>query len=789
LYARYDGRVSSPTPHRPAPPRPRRLTPGLRAQPLAALLLATALLAVGSPACRRAQPSGAEPFGQGQAAVTRGDFSEATVHYRNALAIEPRNGEYMLALAEAYARAGEADRAGNAFELAAELLLERTDVQLKVARLLLLDGKFDAAKLRIDEVLKRDARNVEALTLKGSALVGLRDVDAAIADTESALRWLPDESALLASLGSLRLLKGDSAEGEAALRKAIEIDPKSFNAIVALARYTSSTDRMDEAETLYRRALELRPGSAEINRAIAGLYIAEGRNADAEQWLRRWAETSTDVTAKLTLGDYYATTSRGEQARAVYESIADPGRGVALARLAALEAQAGRAGEALRQLDAALVKYPRDGALLQTSARLLLAAGRADAALARARQAVESEPRSASAHALLGAASMATGDLDAAATSLQRALQLNPAMLEGHMRLAELSLRRGDAARGLQFAQEAASIAPASPAARLLLARAFRQAGNLGAARQELAAVKPPSPAWPPLVLERAALELASGHAEEAHRLYAGALASQPDSIDALAGLVQCDLVLRRPAWARAELDARLARRPDDRAVLMLSARVAAAQGDAARTEQMLKRVIEVAPDTLDAYGMLGQLYAQRGRLPEARREFQALAARQTKPVGPVTMVGMTFLIEGNATEARKEFERALTIDDRAPIPANNLAWLLAQDDDTLGRALELAAMARREMPDQPQVAHTLGWIYYRQGAYQLAARHIGDAAQRDTANPLYAYHLGLALAKSGDIAGARASIRRALDLGRPFEGESDARKTLAEIERTRPGR
>jgi Flp pilus assembly protein TadD len=210
--------------------------------------VALALALAWSGACRRAPASGEPHFKQGQADAAAGNFSEAVNRFRNALAVEPRNGQYVLALADAYARSGEADRAGNAYELAAELLPERTDVQLEVAKLMLLDGKYDAAKLRLDEVLKREPRNVEALTLRASALAGLRDLDTAIADTETALRALPDESELLASLGTLHLMKGEREEGEAALRKALEIDPRSYTALVALANYTWLAGKSAEAE-------------------------------------------------------------------------------------------------------------------------------------------------------------------------------------------------------------------------------------------------------------------------------------------------------------------------------------------------------------------------------------------------------------------------------------------------------------------------------------------------------------------------------------------------------------
>ncbi len=49
------------------------------------------------------------------------------------------------------------------------------------------------------------------------------------------------------------------------------------------------------------------------------------------------------------------------------------------------------------------------------------------------------------------------------------------------------------------------------------------------------------------------------------------------------------------------------------------------------------------------------------------------------------------------------------------------LASVMLQSGGNLDVALSLAQTARRGMPDSPNVADTLGWIYYQKGAYRSA--------------------------------------------------------------------
>ena len=182
------------------------------------------------------------------------------------------------------------------------------------------------------------------------------------------------------------------------------------------------------------------------------------------------------------------------------------------------------------------------------------------------------------------------------------------------------------------------------------------------------------------------------------------------------------------------------------------------------------------------AYSLLGQIYASQRRLDEARIEFEQVAKRLPKAAGPPTMVGMIRELQNNKDEARRWYEKALAVDSGAPVAANNLAWLTAEQGGNLDVALQLAQAAKSRMPNSPEVDDTLGWVYYKKGLNTLAIGSFQASIEKDSKNPLYHYHLGLAYAKNGDKDKARDSLKQALSLNPKFDGAVEAQKTLASL-------
>jgi len=178
---------------------------------------------------------------------------------------------------------------------------------------------------------------------------------------------------------------------------------------------------------------------------------------------------------------------------------------------------------------------------------------------------------------------------------------------------------------------------------------------------------------------------------------------------------------------------------------------------------------------------MLAELYTRQNRLDEARAEYEGFAKRDPSAVGARTMVGIILETQGKTEEARKSYEETINTGGNAPVAANNLAFMYAEQGTNLDRALELATTAKQRMPDDPRVDDTIGWIYYKKDLASLAVGPLEDAIKKQ---PSYAdahYHLGMTYAKLGERAKAREALERAFKLN-PKIGGDEARRVLASV-------
>jgi Flp pilus assembly protein TadD len=345
----------------------------------------------------------------------------------------------------------------------------------------------------------------------------------------------------------------------------------------------------------------------------------------------------------------------------------------------------------------------------------------------------------------------------------------------------KLYLATGKQAEALQLAEELMKDRP-TPDSRLLLARALTAHNDLKRADETLAPLSKDYPNAAIVQVQLGSLAARKNDRAAAERAFEAARRLDPKNREALAGLVALDLSNRKGQQAQQRIESYLAQNGDDPAIMTLLARTLAVNGDAARAEETLKKVVLLSPSSIDAYGLLGQLYLSQQRLGEALTEFDRIAARQPKAVGVRILAAMIVQLQNQTDEARKRYEQVLEIDGRAAVAANNLAWIYAEKGDNLDVALQLAQTAKAQLPDEPQVNDTLGWIYYKKGLPALAVAPLQESIARDPKNPIFHYHLGVVYAGAGDPTKARQALEQALALKSDFDGSADARKVLASL-------
>jgi putative PEP-CTERM system TPR-repeat lipoprotein len=750
------------------------------------LIFAICVVLVPLAACSKdPQAAAREHLEKGEHLRAQNNVSGAIIEYRRAVQEDPRLGTARLRLGDAYAQTGDSANALREYARAAELLPEDNDAQLKAGRYMLLAGQYADARATGERLLAREPNSVEAQVLIANSIAGLKDFETAIDAFEKAAQIDPTRSSTYSEMGAVQMAKGDLTAAEAAFRKAVEKDPKSPLALVNLAHFLWSRGDVVECEKLLKRAIEADPKHPLANRSIAVFYLTRNQVADAEPYLKTAAEVTSNPDSKYALADYYLRLRRLDDARAVVTPLTQNEATYidASVRLAQIEAADDKKKEAHRILDGVLARDPRNIYALLLRGQIFLSEDNTANALTVLQTAVEGNPNAIAAHISLAQTYARRGSLKEAMNAFNDALKIDGTNSVARLGLAKLHLATGNAGDAVPLLLKVVEANPTLLEPQLMLLQGLIAVNDVPQATM-LAAnlVKTHG--------DSAAVQTAVGQLatlkkdDEAARLaYNRALAADPRSYQALAGLLNAEMHSKNFGSARALIEKQLAQNPNDPNLNMMAAQAYGAIGDSAEMEKALRKTLEADPHRLEAYAMLGKMYYQMGRLDLARSELEKYVATAPASVPGNTMLGTILDLQGKTQEAKARYNRALQIDPRAAVAANNIAWIDANSDGAnLDVALQLAQTAKSQLPNQHEVDDTLGWIYYKKGLTSRAIDALETSALKSPNSPTYAYHLGLAYAKNGDSAKARKELERALRLRPDFDGADDAKKVLESL-------
>jgi tetratricopeptide (TPR) repeat protein len=742
--------------------------------PAAGLLLAGVLLGCGG-------TDGSAALSRGDAFLKDGKTREAAIEYQIAVQADARNGDARLKLGLALRTLGEGQRSMEQLVRAADLLPENLEAQLEASRALLSEGQYEDARARADAVLRVDARNARAHILRGTATAGMKDVEGAIESIQQAAKLNPENADALVDLGVLQMSQGKLAEAEADFKQAVAVAPKSPEPLLSLAAFYFTSKRMADAEATLLRAIDLDANHSMANQALAGLYRSSGRSNLAEAPLKRMAESSNDAEAKLVLADYYLAERRVADARPILATLSSDAASSAAAqtRLAAIEYDSGKREVAYKMLDDVLAKEPANAAVMVVRGGWLLREAKYEDALAYGTKATQNDPKSAEAFSLLGSIHIARNDPEAAIKDFTSVLQLQPDSFSAQIAMTGLYLSLGQVRQAGEFARQAVANAPNRAGPRHALARVLLAEGKPAEADRELAPVLVVAPNSVNALNLRGMIRQRQGDTAAARADFQRALAINPRSPEALAGLAQIEIAAKRPREAAKLLAAAVDRAPNNAQLLFLAGQTQLANGDLDGAQESFQKALQADATLMPVYDALGQLLVRQNKLDEARLAYDRQAQERPNDVAAHTMVARILYVQGKPAESRARFEKILSIDPRAAVASNNLAYLDAEAGVNLDVALNRAQVAKAALPDDPDINDTLGWVYVKRGLPALAIAPLQQAISKDPKNPLYHYHLGAAHAKAGDRDRARLSLQKALEISKTFDGAADAQRTL----------
>lgn len=165
------------------------------------------------------------------------------------------------------------------------------------ARAVLLRRPEDGLAL-LDRAVALDPRYAKARSYRSWALVGLGQLDAALADAEEGLRASPLDQALLSLRAWETLCAGDVDASLRLAREGFEQRPDAGTLLLVNAIASGMQGRRDEAVAIARRAVTASPGDPFLMCVLASAQAAAGETRQAEETLA--AATRDDSAAAPT---------------------------------------------------------------------------------------------------------------------------------------------------------------------------------------------------------------------------------------------------------------------------------------------------------------------------------------------------------------------------------------------------------------------------------------------------------------------------------------------------------
>ncbi len=740
---------------------------------------------------------------QAQQYELAGNNASALLAYQEALSKTPernrqQTAEILIRMGACYYRLDRLAESFNAYQKAAEIDPNNTEAQLRVGELYLTGGAVDRAREQAMLVLKHNPENSEALALLGSAWAASDHPEMAKAVYEKVLSNDPGRVKVAVALADIYNRDNDPEKAREILKRSAAAKPKSSAPWLAMARLEEQEGTSSAAEEAYRRAIAVED-NPETNFRLAQFLQRAGRVAEAEQALRRVDAQRRDYP--IALPDFQLLSghpgSAVDQYRSALESVSRPPAGKshsfwqrgsspmpipasdskASAEVAArmLEAEISAASQhqgkprtaALEAVRKRLDHFrglldPATVALLQ--AEIALADNNLVLAQVYAKSALDLAPDSAAAHYINGSVNLALGEREDALKEWQAALDNDSHYMPAHLALAEAALQAGHGAEADEHVRVVVRDDPGNFRALIVFAKSLlaENKPTLAAIMAQRAAALDPSSPEPAILLGEISLQ--RNQVANALMSFERAVVAHPDSEEAIDGLLR---VYRRGAVSYSALEHMetvAQQQPVSATLLEITGRLYADHGWYTEAIRALSKAVQADPSRTTAAGVLARLQFSTGNYVQASKTASHANSSQQALLRAYQAAS-----NGDRAQAVEEYERAVREGDQTGVASNNLAWIYAEQNTQLDRALQLAESAVKYAPQNPAVLDTLGFVYLQRREYTSAVKVLETAARIS------------AMSQTADAREASASIRKHLSDAYLRSGQTAAAAQIAQ--------
>lgn len=788
-----------------------------------------ALAAFGLAACDSGEERAQGHYESGMALLEKGEPEKAQLEFRNAVKLDPSHSEARYELGLFLKSRNDIRGALNQFRSAAELDPKQYPARLEIAEIMLVANQLDEAERYVMAAYALNPEDPRVLGIKASVDYKRGKRVEAVKAARAVIDKIPENITTRLVLVADRIDSDDPAGALALLDEGLALNEGDLSLNVVRLGVLEKLEKTDEIGPQLEQLVKHFPRTDQFREALARWYVYKNLYDKAEEQYRAIADNNPrDYQRALDVARFVNALHGPAKAREELVRLASGDNPLIEFELAiaTLDLREGDEAAAVTRLDRLITE--RTGAD-QNKARLERAKlnikheefAAADVLL---NAVIATDTKNAKALQLRASRHLASDDNDAAIRDLRAALDVAPKDIDLMLTLAAAYDRNGQRELALdRLAQamqesdfdlpitlryaEALIRAQKPDVAESVMNDALKKRGESRDLLVALAQLKLRKQAWTDAEQIARRLKVIDPKDSVADRLLAAAALGQrkfSESADILEGVVDEGddagdgssgvIALVRALLAGGDVDRahtyltnRLETHPDDVTALVLRASILSGQGDMEAAEVDLLKAIDIEPGNAAAYASLARIYNSMGKEAQVTETLQKGLTLNDKDVSLRLTQAMQLEYEGKFDDAIEVYEDLYKQRPSSTVVANNFASLLADhrasDPEQLERAFNIAKRFRGS--DQPYLTDTYAWLLHLTGSTEEALPLLRRAAEQLPTNPLVQYHLGVALAATGEYSQARNRIGRALTLADQvnFSHVDRAKEVLARIE------
>lgn len=731
----------------------------------------------------------------------KGKYKEARIMYMDALQKDMRYGPAYYKLGLTAIKIGPIQDAVSALRKAVELLppddpdhwdamVKLSDIYLMVAR----DQKqfMEETEDYCAKMLKHDPNSFDGHRLTADlrfaqAIAAYRVAQKdeskellakAIVEYERANTIKPGEEGVLMQLARAHTALNELDVAEKLYQQIIDKNKTFQFAYSELYKLYIFERKLPEGEAILKKAFQNNPKQYGYLTTLALHYSLQGRRDDMVAVLGQIKSHAADFDqAYMVVGDFYLRVGDGDTAIREYkEGISkDPKRkSTYQKKMIEVYMRQGKKAEAADLNSQILKDDPNDNDAKGLAATFLLDRGDVARAITELQAVVTRSPDNPVARYNLGRAHAARGEYEQARQQFSKAIELRPDYIMARLALAQLQVMRGEYDAALKTAEAVLTIDRGSVNARLIESAALMGMRKFGDSRTLLDSMLKVNPNSPDVHFQMGLVDLAENKYKDAEDAFRRTYQLDPSKPRGLMGLVETAMAQNKPDQALEMLRTEADKNPNNLDLRLAIGNIAVRSGKYDQAIAEFNRVLNALDKNSkqrgDLYLRLGETYRRKGDDAGAVQVLQK--AREILPDNMmiISTLALTLDHAGRWNEARQMYEAALKLDPNNGIAMNNLAFLMAEHNGDLDDALTKGTKAKQLLPNTPEVADTLGWIYLKKNLSDSAIEIFKDLVQKAPNQSTFRYHLGMALSQKGDKPKAIKELNDALKYNPPKE-------------------